>query len=315
MNDGSSSSLASGVYAALLTPRQSDCTEADAAGLLEYLDKVSKAGVDGLVFFGSTGEFIHFDLGERMRVLALAAKRSRLPVLVNVSHSTLAGAVALAEHAAGAGAAGLLLMPPYFYRFEEEVIAEFYAQFVKAIGKALPIYLYNVPPSGASLSPEFAARLLSTGSFAGIKDSSGDWTMFKSLLRVHEQQRFQLLLGNESLYLKALTAGADGSVSGVAAALPELPLTIARAVKSAEMHAAARLSARLDELLGWIETLPALIALKQIADARSWLPFCPAVPLDENSKASLHRFRTWLDHWLPVTLEDCAAVSQPSMRT
>src|SRR5438552_19188477 len=99
---------ASGVYAALATPRRPNSIEADAAALLDYLDAIVRAGVDGLVLFGSTGEFVHFDLGERMRLLMFAVRRSRVPVLVNVSHSTLVGAVDLAEHAVEIGASGLL---------------------------------------------------------------------------------------------------------------------------------------------------------------------------------------------------------------
>src|SRR6185437_721443 len=57
-------SLASGLYAALVTPRRADSLEADAAALLEYLDAVTAAGVDGLVLFGSTGEFVHFESEE-----------------------------------------------------------------------------------------------------------------------------------------------------------------------------------------------------------------------------------------------------------
>src|ERR1700685_876672 len=124
---------ARGVYAALLTPRRPQTIEADAAALLDYLDAIVQAGVDGLVLFGSTGEFIHFDSAERNRVLALAIRRSRVPVLVNVSHSTLAGAVGRAEGAVAAGAAGLLLMPPYFYRYNDEQIAAFYSAFAKEL--------------------------------------------------------------------------------------------------------------------------------------------------------------------------------------
>lgn len=313
MRGASAHTLASGVFAALLTPRKPDSTEADAASLLEYLDKVSKAGVDGLVFFGSTGEFIHFDLEERMRVVALAARRTRVPVLVNVSHSTLSGAVELAEQAAGAGAAGLLLMPPHFYHFDDDVLAEFYAQFVKAVGTALPIYLYNLPQSTAPMSPNLLRRLLCCGSFAGIKNSDANWASFETLLQIRQQHPFQLLVGNEHVYVKALAEGADGSVSGIAAALPELPVAIYRAVRSGDTPAAAVLSARLDELMSRLEALPPLTGLKQIAAVRSWLPFLSAIPLDEITLSKLHAFSEWLQGWLPATLHACA--SQPSVRT
>src|SRR6185437_6919329 len=105
---------ARGVYAAVATPRVADSIEIDPAALFDYLDAIAQAGVDGIVLFGSTGEFVHFELADRMRVATLAIKRCRVPLLVNVSHSTLDGALDLADCAIEAGAAGLLLMPPYF---------------------------------------------------------------------------------------------------------------------------------------------------------------------------------------------------------
>lgn len=313
MSGGPAPRPAAGVYAALLTPRQPESTEADAGALFEYLDRVAKAGVDGLVFFGSTGEFVHFDLEERSRVVGLAVKRSRLPVLVNVSHSSLAGAVQLAEQAASAGASGLLLMPPYFYRYYDSIVAEFYAQFVKAVGRSLPVYLYNLPQFTTPLSKGLVAQLLASGSYAGIKDSGGNWDLFETLLQIHKEHPFQLLIGNEALYLDALSAGANGSVSGVAAALPELPVAINRAVSAGDMPTATALSAKLNELMTWIEGLPVLTALKQIAKVRSWLPMTNTVPLDEATQAELSRFSAWLQEWLPATLQACS--SRPVVRS
>ena len=111
---------------------------------------------------------------------ALAIKRSRLPVLVNASHSSLPGAIAIAEAAIESGAAGLLLMPPYFYAYSEDQIFEFYSQFVRSVGTGIRIYLYNLPMCTNSISPRLARRLLQTGSFAGIKDSSGAWICSKT---------------------------------------------------------------------------------------------------------------------------------------
>ena len=180
--------LAAGVYAALATPRRPESIEADTAALLEYLDTVVRTGVDGLVLFGSTGEFVHFDTEERMRVCSLAIKRSRVPVLVNVSHSTLDGAIQLAESACGLGASGVLLMPPYFYRYADEQIAAFYTQFLAAFAGQLPVYLYNLPFFTNPMSAALAVSLLETGKFAGIKDSSGQWGMFEALLAQRKKQ-------------------------------------------------------------------------------------------------------------------------------
>lgn len=296
----------SGVYAALATPRRAHSVEADAAAFLDYLDTIVRAGVDGLVLFGSTGEFVHFDVSERIRVLSLAIRRSRVPVLVNVSHSTLSGALELAEHASGLGAAGVLLMPPYFYRYTDSQLFEFYRQFAAIVGASANIYLYNLPSSTTPISAELATRLLETGDFAGIKDSSGDWQLFEVLQELRSQAPFTLMCGRESLYLRARYAGADGIVSGIAAAVPELIVAIDRAIKTDDHSRAERLNERLQEFVNWIERFPPTNGIKQAAVARGWklnhFPF----RFDDDTQAELAGFHHWLREWLPLVLQECA---------
>ena len=300
--------LAGGVYAALATPRRLDSTEADCAALLDYLETVVRAGVDGLVLFGSTGEFVHFDLAERMRVLMLVIRRSRVPVLVNVSHSTLAGAVDLAQSAIAAGAAGLLLMPPYFYRYTDDQILEFYREFIKLAGSNAPVYLYNLPFFTNPISANLAERLFASGDFAGIKDSSGEWQMFEALRALQSGTPFKLLVGHESIYLRARMAGADGIVSGIAAAVPELLVAIDQGICISNFDRAQRLNARLLEFVAWIEKFPATVGIKQAAAGRGWKLNQFALPFDERTAADLLTFERWFRGWLPIVLSDCAAV-------
>jgi dihydrodipicolinate synthase/N-acetylneuraminate lyase len=294
----------------LATPRSSGSIEANAAVLLDYLETVVRTGVEGLVLFGSTGEFIHFDAAERMRVLALAIRRSRVPVLVNVSHSTLAGAVDLAENAAGAGAAGVLLMPPYFYRYTDPQLLEFYQLFAVAVRDRIPVYLYNLPTFTNAISAELARRLLESHAFAGIKDSSGDRQLFGTLKDLRESAPFAsapftFLLGSESLYLECRMHGADGIVSGVAAALPELIVAIDRALRMNDGERALQLNLRLEEFMRWVDRFPATIAIKQAAVARGWKLNHFAFPFDEDTQADLAAFHHWLHTWLPAVLSEC----------
>ncbi len=296
--------LAAGVYAALATPRRPESIEADTAALLDYLDTVVRAGVSGLVLFGSTGEFVHFDTEERMRVCSLAIKRSRVPVLVNVSHSTLDGAIQLAESACALGASGVLLMPPYFYRYQDEQISAFYAQFMTSFAGQLPVYLYNLPFFTNPMSAALAVKLLATGKFAGIKDSSGQWEMFEALLAQRKKQEFRLLAGHECIYFRARTEGADGTVSGVAAAMPELMVALDRACLVGDVERARRLNERLLEFLPWVERFPSTIAIKQAAVARGWKQKHSAVPLPAQQIAE---YQSWLSEWIPQVLRESAA--------
>lgn len=291
-----------GVYVALATPRPQNSVEADAAALFDYIDAISSKGVDGMVLFGSTGEFVHFDVTERMRVLMLAKKRCRLPLLVNVAHSTLAGAIELAEDAIEANVAGLLLMPPYYFRYTSEQIREFYKEFVREVDGKTPVYLYNIPQFTNAMPAELIEELLSSGSFAGIKDSSGDWSLFERLRALRDKQPFQLIVGNDVIYRRARAQGADGIVSGVAAAIPELLVALDQAIVAKDESRADALDAKLHEFIAWLDKFPAPIGVKLAACGRGWKFAHTAVPYDEQTSLMKQEFENWFRDWLPRML-------------
>src|SRR5215217_6447925 len=96
------------VNVAAVTPHRQNGYEADLAATLELVDYLCSAGVHGIALLGTTGEFLHLNLEERSHLVRLCAKRSRIPIVAGVSHSTLEGTVVLAEEAAQSGAAALL---------------------------------------------------------------------------------------------------------------------------------------------------------------------------------------------------------------
>jgi dihydrodipicolinate synthase/N-acetylneuraminate lyase len=289
---------ARGVYAAILTPRGDDSTDADISVFLDYIDRICRARVNGLVLFGSTGEFVHYDIEDRIRVVSLAVKRSRVPVLVNISHSCLQGAVDLAEHAESAGASGLMLMPPYFYRYDDSEIEEFYRRFLAEAAPGIPVYIYNIPHYTNALSSKLAERLLLSGRFAGIKDSSGSWPWLEEVLRLKEHRAFQALVGSESLLLQTLEAGGDGTVSGLAAVVPELIVGVYEAYRSGNLELQQQLNTRIAELLHWVLQFPGSVAIKCAADVRGWLPSQLAVPLGPAASRRLDEFRSWVSSFL-----------------
>ena len=223
-------------------------------------------------------------------------------MLVNVSHSSLAGALDLAENALDSCASGLLLMPPYFYRYQDEQIFEFYRQFAESIAGRMPIYLYNIPVFTNAISAPLAEKLLSSGDFAGIKDSSGNWELFESLQALHANRSFRLMIGSDPLYFRAQPLGADGMVSGVAAAVPELVVALNRALQANDAERADKLNALLNEFIGWIEQFPGTVGIKRAAVARGWKLGHSAIPFDEGTTAKLQDFEKWFVEWLPVVL-------------
>ncbi len=290
----------------MITPRRRDGNGADLSAALELVDFVGRAGVDGIALAGSTGEFVHFDIEDRLHVARFAIKRSRVPVTVNVSHSSLEGALRLARESVSCGAAALLLMPPYFFHYSQEDIEEFYLRFARELGPSVPLLLYNIPAFTSEIRFETAMQLLSTGLFAGIKDSSGRMDEFRRMQALKGQTPFTLLIGNDRILREARCEGADGGVSGVASALPELLVGMECAIRTGALPRLDRIEARLREFISWSERFSFPMAIREAVALRGLSVGPPAVPPGPAAQGLLGEFREWFQGWLPVALKEAA---------
>src|SRR6185312_11125474 len=156
------------------------------------------------------------------------------------------------------------------------------------------------------ISESLAQRLLDTGLFAGIKDSSGDWELFQKLNEMRRRHDFRLLSGNERIYTRSRASGACGIVSGVAAAVPELIVAIDDAVRQERQERVGLLDEELQKFLDWSARFPATVGIKQASVLRGWNQDHFAVPLDDENLADLDRFKAWFREWLPGVLKECS---------
>jgi len=294
-----------GVNTPLVTP-QGDGSKPDLGAMRELIDFVVAGGVRGICIGGTTGEFIHYSLGLRKQMFACAAKHSAVPIIAGIAHSTLAGATELAQAASDSGARALLVMPPYFFRYAQEEVREFFLRFAERAPDTLPILLYNLPAFGNEISPETARDLLATGRFAGIKDSSGSFDNFIRFKALRTHHRFTLLVGDDKLFTAARAQGADGVISGVAGVLPELLLAIERALATGAPMRAQTLDRRLREFIAWLDRFPAPVGLKLALAARGLPAGSLAVPLSPLRLRLAEQFTDWFTQWLRPVLEEAA---------
>jgi len=295
-----------GVNVVMVGPRRPSGHEVDLAATLELIDFHNSTGVKGIAVLGTTAEFVHLDFEERTRLIPLAVKRSRIPVIAGVTHSTLDGSILLGQSAAAAGAAALLVMPPYFFRYQQEEIREFYLRFADAIDGAAPIFLYNIPFFTNEIACDTAIDLMSTGRFAGIKDSSGRWEYYTRLRDLRASKPFTLLIGNDAIFTRARTDGANGVISGVACGVPELMVGLDRAISAKNTAKVAQLEARLQEYIKWLNEFPTPLGVKETTAMRGLKVGPNAVALGPARQRKLEEFREWFKGWLPQVQKEVA---------
>jgi len=169
-----------GVFASAITPRRADSQDPDFSGMLDLLDFLAAGGVKAVCMLGDTGEFFNYSFAERQRLVYLGVKRSRVPLLAGVSHSTLAGALQLADEAIAAGADGLIVMPPYFFHYSQREIEEFYVQFARETGDAVPILIHNLPQATSKLEIDLMRRLV-TRDGESVSVTRTEWLLLQHL--------------------------------------------------------------------------------------------------------------------------------------
>ncbi len=135
--------------------------------------------------------------------------------------------VELTTHAVKHGCAGVLMLPPFYYKdVSEEGLYRYFSEVVQRVGDArLRIYLYHIPPVAiVGITPRLVERLLKAypNAIAGMKDSSGDWNNTKTFLdafadTAHPARTgFDVFVGSESFLLANMRNGGAGTISATA---------------------------------------------------------------------------------------------------
>ena len=279
-----------GILPAQVTPMGPDGRLNEAA-FREVMEFNIQAGVDGFWVAGGTGESVLLDDEENMRIAQIAAdqNRGRVKNIMHVGAATTSRSVLLAENAARAGVEAICCVPPFFYRQSDDAIVEHY----RAVGAAadLPLFLYNLPGStGVEITPGLMKKIQDgVPQLRGLKHSA------LPMVNVREfaDMGLEVLMGNCSLMLPALTIGASGCVDGPPNAAPELWVEIWNAYKAGDLPRAEAAQKRADQLATVVREFGMHAGVKAVLSERLGIdcgePRLPTPPLAPEIKAEVLR--------------------------
>jgi len=254
--------------AAALTPLRENGTELDDDALQPYLTFLSDAGIDGVLLLGTTGEGILLSLAERKKSISNAVT-GPLPVLAHCGAQSTADTVALAAHAAEAGAEAVAVIAPPYFQFDDDALLAHFVAAAQACAP-LPFYVYELEKaSGYAIPVSVVERLRDVvDNVAGMKVSDAPFAKVSPYLL----DGLDVFIGAEALIGEGLAAGAAGAVSGLASAFPEV---VVDAVRSGDSTAAG-------ELRAVVERFPRHAALKAVVASKG-------VPIREDVRAPLRQ--------------------------
>ncbi|WP_299360468.1 dihydrodipicolinate synthase family protein [uncultured Paracoccus sp.] len=175
----------------------------------------------GLAIFGTNSEANSLSVAERRSLLEAAAQAGLdgARMMPGTGSCAFPEAVELTTAAVKAGCAGVLMLPPFYYKgVSDDGMFAFYSEVIERVGdERLRIYLYHIPlVAQVPISLDLIARLLKAypGTIAGIKDSSGDWNNTRAMIERFDG--FDVFCGSEQFLLDTMRAGGAGCISATA---------------------------------------------------------------------------------------------------
>lgn len=210
----------SGVFAPVVTPFRENL-DPDPERLVAHCRWLLSRGV-GLAVFGTNSEANSLSVPEKIELLDRLIEAGIDPqrMMPGTGCCALGDSVALTRHAVAAGCAGVLMLPPFYYKgVSDDGLFRSYAEIIERVGHPnLRIYLYHIPPvSRVGISVNLVERLTEAYPevVAGIKDSSGDWSNTRELIE-RGGEDFRVFAGSETFLLRTLRAGGAGCISASA---------------------------------------------------------------------------------------------------
>jgi 4-hydroxy-tetrahydrodipicolinate synthase len=280
-----------GVLPAIITPFTDDGNAIDTLGLARNVDRLVAAGVGGLVPGGSTGEFTTLTGAERRQLVetTIDAAAGRVPVIAGTGALSTRETLELSVHAEQAGAAAVMVVPPFYDALSWRELLAHYSAIADAID--IPIMYYNLPrASGQRLT---AAQLRELP-IACLKDTGGDVVAATELIQTDGPI---LLNGWDTLTFAALAAGVEAVVWGLASVLPNECVELHRLlIDDIDLPAARELWARLWPLCNFLESQSYPAAVKAacaLLGIHTGPVRAPLLPLDEDATKELGAL---LDH-------------------
>ncbi|BDX21993.1 dihydrodipicolinate synthase family protein [Polynucleobacter sp. TUM22923] len=199
----------------------------DAKKLLKQCQWLESNGV-GQAIFGTNSEANSMSAPQKMSTLTALIEGGLNPahMMPGTGATSIDATVSMTSHAVQHQCAGVLMLPPFYYKdVTDDGLFAYFSEVIQKVGDArLQVYIYNIPPvTKINLSLSLLERLTKEypQTVVGMKDSSGDWEYTESVIKLLAPSGFRVYAGSEVFLMRALRAGGVGCISATANVNPK----------------------------------------------------------------------------------------------
>lgn len=235
--------LWTGILPAVITPFDADGA-VDTKALAVHLDRLARAGCPGMVMNAVTGEGASLTPQERAQTVACAVDtlKGRAAVIATAGSVGDYETIADIRSADRAGADGLMIISPYFYRLSSAERVAYFAR-MGAVSD-LPYILYNTTYASPMLTVDELARIAECSpTLCGVKEGH-QLQASESIRRLPE--RVGVYTSRDSYIAELGFVGGAGGVTYTTNVVPELTVDLWKAVEAGDVARAAGLQRMLN---------------------------------------------------------------------
>lgn len=263
-----------GIYNPCITPLQENGS-IDFEGLAQHISHLIEAKINGILFFGSIGEFYSFSLSEKKALVDFAVPyiKNRTKTLIGIGSNNIDETIELGNYAKEKGASGVVVISPYYFGPSDEAAKEYFTQIAQNVD--LPIMLYNFPArTGNDLSPSLIEYLAKTcKNIVAVKDTVDNISHTRKIIEKVKKVRedFCVLSGFDEYYVANRIAGGDGVLCGLTNVAPEIFIKLHETYEEKNFQNVEKFANQVSRLMALYDTTDLFVSGIKIATQKMGL--------------------------------------------
>lgn len=285
-----------GVVVPILTPID-EAERIDEARFRRQIDYIINGGLQGILVFGSNGEFYQVEEPEMERGLKIAVDQAagRVPVYFGIGAVNTKKCIRLAKMAAANGAAAVSILQPMFLKPSEDELYTHFRTIAESV-PSVPVLMYNNPGRTGYGIPQTVVERLAheVPNIVGMKDSSGDITQTEEYIRRNRDVDFKVMCGKDTLIYAGLCVGAVGAVCCMANFVPKMVCSIYDKYMAGDIRGALEAQYDLNPIRLQMDKSSFPVATKDYANLLGLELGAPYLPTKNSTAAQLEGLRDQL---------------------
>lgn len=212
-----------------------------------------QGGIDGILIFGSIGEFFALPMEEKKDMVreAVACIDHRVTVYIGTNSMEFEECVEFSNFALDAGADGVMVISPYYFNLPDSAVENFYDSLADRVNG--PVLLYNFPArTGYDLKPEVILGLVRRHkNIVGIKDTVGTMGHTRAIIQAVKREfpEFLVYSGFDEFFAHNVLSGGDGCIAGLSNFVPAVAAGFAGAARDNDLAAMQAYQQKIDSLM------------------------------------------------------------------